>query len=542
MFTEFTRRDFFKKAGVLSAALALSGCGGNRAEERLVPFLRAPEEEVAGVFTDYASICRQCPAGCGILVRTMGGRAHKIEGNPRHPLNQGKLCARGQAGLQALYNPDRLPAPQVRSGGRDSAFGTATWDQGLARLTEALQKAQAASTPGKPRVAVLAGQLPDHLYRAAALMLGAVAAPSVSSLGPEGPRTRPVVWSLQRAMDGTGRVGRAAGGAFAGIRLPTDPSPPPIFDLAAADVAISFGADLFGTWLSPVFFGRAYGEMRRGRGTTRGYLAHVDPRLTPTGVSADEWLAVPSGREAEVALILGRVILDEDLASPSRPSGTDAVFAGVDARGLAAGLGLSFESLVRLARLFGSASAPLAIPGGGLGAHENGPASVQAVMALNLLAGAPGRTLFPSPAAPAAFVPSETVSPFSDVRTLVDDLGGGGVDVLLVLDGDPLYDLPSALRFREAASRVPLIVDFSPFPTATGETLPTCGSPAPPTSRPGVTRRPSRARVWPPWALSNRWCGNSTIRARLSTCSWRRPRALVAPRPRRCPGTPRWTT
>ncbi|MHB0981517.1 MAG: molybdopterin dinucleotide binding domain-containing protein, partial [Thermoleophilia bacterium] len=300
---------------------------------------------------------------------------------------------------------------------------------------------------------------------------------SAASLGPDASGIRPVVWNLHRAMDGTKRLATSASDLFASDPLPTSP---PIFDLAAADVAISFGADLFGTWLSPVSFGRAYGEMRRGRGTGRGYLAHVDPRLTATGVSADEWLAVPSGREAEVALILGRVIVDEGFASREARSAGGAVFGGVDARGLAADLGLSFEALVRLARLFGSAAAPLAIPGGGLGAHENGAAAVQAVMALNLLVGAHGRTVFASPSPPAAELgPAETVSPFSDVRTLVDDLGGGRIDVLLVLDGDPLHDLPAALRFREAASRVPLIVDFSPFPTATGESLADLRLPAP---------------------------------------------------------------
>jgi len=480
VFTEFTRRDFFKKAGVLSAALALSGCGGNRAEERLVPFLRSPEEEVAGVFTDYASLCRQCPAGCGILVRTMGGRAHKIEGNPRHPLNQGKLCARGQAGLQALYNPDRLAGPQARTGGRDSAFGTITWDEGVSRLTEALQTAKEASASGSPRVAVLAGQLPDHLYRVAALLLGAASTEVASGVQGETSRALPVVWNLHRAMDGVGRLGRVTQGILGESGTPSDPSPPPLFDLGAADVAVSFGADLFGTWLSPVYFGRAYGEMRRGGGTRRGYLAHVDSRLTATGVSADEWLAVPSGREAEVALVLGRVILDEGLASTPGLPGADAVFTGVDARALAADLGLSFEALVRLARLFGSAAAPLALPGGGLGAHENGLAAVQAVMALNLLVGAHGRTLLPSPTlAGSDFGLAETVSEFSVVRTLVDDLGGGRIDVLLVLDGDPLHDLPAALRFREAAARAPLIVDFSPFPTETGETLADLRLPAP---------------------------------------------------------------
>ena len=150
---ELTRRDLFKKAGILGAALALSGCG-NRAEQRLVPFLKPPEEQVAGVFTYYASTCTECPAACGLLVKTMGGRAHKLEGNPQHPLNQGRLCARGQAGLQGLYNPDRIQSPQARAGGRQGAWGTTTWDEGVKRLTEAI--GQAAS--GGKRVAFLGGR------------------------------------------------------------------------------------------------------------------------------------------------------------------------------------------------------------------------------------------------------------------------------------------------------------------------------------------------------------------------------------------------
>jgi anaerobic selenocysteine-containing dehydrogenase len=479
VFTEFSRRDFFKKAGVLSAALALSGCGGERAEERLVPFLRSPEEEVAGVFTDYASICRQCPAGCGILVRTMGGRAHKIEGNPRHPLNQGKLCARGQAGLQALYNPDRITGPQARTAGRGSAFGSVSWEDGVTRLADALQKAQSAGGSGAPRVAVLAGQLPDHLYRIAALTLAALgtsgAATSVSD--PGSPlASRLVVWDLERAIDGTHSLIQAASTVFreavAGNVGATPTVGLPVLDLAAADVAVSFGADLFGTWLSPVYLGRAFGEMRRGRATSRGYLVQVDPRLSATGVTADEWLAVPPGREADVAMVMGRVILDEDRAAADRPSAVDAVFSDVDARGLSSELGLEFETLVRLARLFADASSPLAVPGGGLGARENGGDAFKAVMALNVLVGAAGRTVR-APVAPPdeSLTPTETVSSFADVRTLVEDMTAGSVDVLLVLDGDPLHDLPAALGFREAISSVPLVVDFSPFPTDTGEQL-----------------------------------------------------------------------
>jgi anaerobic selenocysteine-containing dehydrogenase len=43
----------------------------------------------------YTTTCRGCGAGCGAVVRVVDGRARKVEGNPDHPLNAGKLCARG---------------------------------------------------------------------------------------------------------------------------------------------------------------------------------------------------------------------------------------------------------------------------------------------------------------------------------------------------------------------------------------------------------------------------------------------------------------
>ncbi len=126
MTKQITRRKFIQAAGLTGAAMAVSGCTVNlQRSEKLVPYVTPPEEALPGENIWYASACRQCPAGCGILVRVSNGRAHKIEGNPLHPLNQGKLCARGQAGLQALYNPDRLRTAVSQSprGSRDLRDG-----------------------------------------------------------------------------------------------------------------------------------------------------------------------------------------------------------------------------------------------------------------------------------------------------------------------------------------------------------------------------------------------------------------------------------
>src|SRR5205814_5110275 len=92
------------------------------------PYLMAPTDIRPGVAYWYASTCRECPAGCGVRVRAREGRAIKIEGNPNHPVNAGGLCARGQAALQGLYDPDRLKAPQVRENG---AWKTVSWDDAL---------------------------------------------------------------------------------------------------------------------------------------------------------------------------------------------------------------------------------------------------------------------------------------------------------------------------------------------------------------------------------------------------------------------------
>ena len=60
------------------------------------------------------SVCALCPGGCGVRVRKIGERAVKLEGNPLHPVNAGRLCPKGQAGLQGLYHPDRVPGPLAK--------------------------------------------------------------------------------------------------------------------------------------------------------------------------------------------------------------------------------------------------------------------------------------------------------------------------------------------------------------------------------------------------------------------------------------------
>jgi molybdopterin-containing oxidoreductase family iron-sulfur binding subunit len=119
-------------------AAAVSGCSTDKVE-KLIPYLVQSEDQVPGVATWYASTCTECAAGCGLHVRTREARAVKLEGNPDHPVNAGRLCSHGQSALQALYNPGRLKGPMARQA--DGYFKEITWDEAITALTQKLQGA-----------------------------------------------------------------------------------------------------------------------------------------------------------------------------------------------------------------------------------------------------------------------------------------------------------------------------------------------------------------------------------------------------------------
>ena len=147
------RRRFLTVLGVTGAgAAALGGCSTSRVE-KLVPYLVQSEDQVPGIATYYASTCTECPAGCGVHVRTREGRAVKLEGSPDHPLNAGTLCARGQAALQGLYNPDRLPYPMARNPA--GAFKEVLWLEVVVRLAQAVAGRLGDDFPGSGNIGLL---------------------------------------------------------------------------------------------------------------------------------------------------------------------------------------------------------------------------------------------------------------------------------------------------------------------------------------------------------------------------------------------------
>ena len=106
------RRDFIKASTLAAAGAASEAC---RQQQQILPLLAPDPRLIPGRPQFFASVCRECPAGCGLVVKVNDGRPTKVEGNPDHPVNHGKLCLRGQTSVQGLYNPDRFRQPMLRN-------------------------------------------------------------------------------------------------------------------------------------------------------------------------------------------------------------------------------------------------------------------------------------------------------------------------------------------------------------------------------------------------------------------------------------------
>lgn len=435
-----TRKDFLK---IAAGATVITGLAPAVRSITIEPYVHPPEEELPGQATWYASTCRQCPAGCGIVVRTINGRARKIEGNPLHPLNRGKLCARGQAGLQVLYNPDRLRNALQQTGGRGSRqYEPLYWPEALDLLSEKITTLSSVE-----RLAFLGGLMPDHVYQLASNLLRALGA------------APPVIYDLQSALEGRSTASQLSKVFFGMPDLP-------VYDISQSDVVLSFGANFLETWMSPVAQSSAYGTMRQGRIGSQGLFVQFEPRLSSTAASADEWIPVRPGAEGFVALAIGRIIIEERLGHVGNYRSQAILYQNVDVREMAAVSDVPVDTLRRLAGAFADADRAVAIPGGYLAGQRNGFSSMLAVQALNLVVAQVGReggVFLSNPGPTTLLQQDQSVNTFDEMMDLIKRMNAGMIDLLLICGANPMYELPAAAGFAEAITHVPFVVSFSPF-------------------------------------------------------------------------------
>ena len=256
------RRTFLRVLGGAGSAAAVTACAP-APPERIIPYVVPPDDVIPGVATWYASVCGECPSGCGTLVKTREGRAIKIEGNPAHPANRGTLCVRGQAALQGLYGPDRYHGPRRRrithtATGR-SVLDPLDWERAQQVLAGRIAELRAAGRGDRVAVVtpVLSGTLDALVDRWAAAVGGA------RRLRYEAFAYEPLR-AANRAVFGRDGV--------------------PRHDFGRAELVVSFGADFLETWLTTVRHSRDRADARLIAQKAMGSAANKKDNMRPDRV------------------------------------------------------------------------------------------------------------------------------------------------------------------------------------------------------------------------------------------------------------------
>ncbi len=397
------RRDFLKVIGAGTATATAIGCSSEKVE-KLIPYLVSPDETVPGVSTYYATTCRECSAGCGLIAETRDGRTIKLEGNPAHPVNRGALCARGQAALQGLYNPDRFRGPMVRNG---SSFKQVTWDEALNIFSQKLGSSRGG--------AVFINQHESGSFPA--FLDGWLAsngmAPHISYDGE------------------SDSAAIAANRQSFGVAWPR-------LDFSSARLIVSFGADFLDSWGAAVPQQLDFADARaKLQGAPR--MIYIGPRRSLTGLNADVWIPCNPGSEIAIARLLAGTATVAQAASAS---------------------GAEPAALTALVKEYQAAKPGMVLAGG---SGSRGQELALAVNALNQTAGNVGVTIRPAE----ALLGFERQASTAEIAALVSRMNSGSVSMLMVRGANPANALPQSAGFAAAMAKVPFKVSFSSVPDET---------------------------------------------------------------------------
>ncbi len=405
---QINRRDMLKFMG---ASMALAGLGGCRSvfmpQEKLVPYVKAPEELVPGMPLFYASSVMLGAYATGVLVEQHEGRPTRLEGNPEHPGSLGALDSLSQAEILNLYDPDRSSVVMM---GNDIS----TWDLFTEVISEELTKQTAARGAG------------------IRILTGAISSPTTIEQIENFLRAYPEArWHSYEP------VGR--GGVYEGAKIAFGRALEPVYDFTQARTVLTLDADFMSPSQMPgsLRYAREFMDGRRVQGLkgemNRLYAIESTPTLC--GAVADHRWPVKSGDIYGVAL---------NLAAALGLQAGAANVAGIDSA--------HFAAMVDDLR----ANSGVVVCG------DFQPPHVHALVhAINQALGAIGRAVrFVDPVDGAA-------TRAGDLFSLLNDLQSGAVDLMFVVGGNPVYDAPADFQFSESLKKARVRVHYSLYQNET---------------------------------------------------------------------------
>lgn len=471
------RRELLKILGASTFGMALP--------DQLLQAL--PKEGEWIPFEEYWStgICLQCPSGCGLRIRLVNRWPVKLEGNKEYPINRGRLCPKGQSGLQVLYDPDRIRHPMKRKGRRgEGIWEKISWDDAIGLVAQRLKRLR---TEGRPHsVLFWSGRTRGHMADLISRFMEAYGSPNY----------------LRNSARGS--EGILKGHLFTmGVR-----------DFLAihweeVNYVLSFGASLLEASRPSIRNLWGYGYLRRGRPGVRGKLGQIEPRFSLTASKADQWIPTEPGTDGALPLGIAHWIIQEkkydsdfinhhtfgfndwkDSKGENHLGFKSLVVKEYSPAKVSSITGVPEETIIQIAKEFSSYRPSIAISGRGVGMQTNGAYNQMAIDSLNALVGSidcsgglllqrrPPFKPWPSPqrdsiaekglSYPRVDGAGKIPFPFADESPylLPEAIKTGKpypIDTLFLYYTNPLFSLPELETFRTAIEKVPFIVSFSPF-------------------------------------------------------------------------------
>jgi molybdopterin-containing oxidoreductase family iron-sulfur binding subunit len=400
------RRQFLKLMGASLALAGVSACT-RQPPEKIVPYVRQPEEIVPGRPLFFATSMPQGGVGVPLLAENHMGRPTKLEGNPEHPASLGATDVLAQASVLTLYDPDRsrnlLDHGEVK-----------TWSAFINSLQLALAPERAAGGSGLR------------------LLTEPISSPSL-------------VDQIETLLAGFPQAKWHQWDPVYGVVQGGSPSASAIYRFDKADIVVSLDSDFLGFGPSSTRYTKDFSS-RRHLGTPEGELNRlyvVEPVMSITGSTADHRWAIKARDVGAAASALAAAVgaqattLPGELSDDLRSKGIPAIAADLTAhRG---------RSVVV--------------------AGETQPAAVHALArAMNEALGNVGQTVVYT--APVTATPQDGAS---SLASLVADMNAGTVTTLVILGGNPVFTAPADLGFRAALDKVPLRIHLGLYLDETGE-------------------------------------------------------------------------
>jgi len=393
------RREVLKLAAASAALAGLSACT-KLPTQKIVPYVKPPEEIIPGRPLFYATSMTLAGVAYGLLVESHMGRPTKIEGNREHPGSLGGTDVFAQAATLGLYDPDRSKTvihdgritdwPSFQAAIGNARTGLLTSGSGLRILTETV------TSPS------LAAQLQNVLKQ--------------------------YPGSQWHQYEPCGRDNLREGARLA-FGKPVNT----VYKIDQADVIVSLDADFLTCGAGHVRYAREFSSRRvvDNPETKLNRLYVVESMTTSTGAVADHRKALRSSDVEAFARELAAAAGAGGAGSALAKSGIAAEWTAAVGKDLAAHRGAS-----------------LVIAG-----EEQPPAVHALAHAMNSALGNVGKTVYyTEPLEP------NPIAGIDSLRQLVADMNAGKVQLLFILGGNPNYDAPADLKFGDALGRVPMRV------------------------------------------------------------------------------------